>query len=531
MRKHISMLLIIIVVLSLSIGYSALNTDLSISGEAIVRADNDIRITDIILKETLNGAIEDYNPKYTVDTTTSYVTLPSSSEIVYEITISNNTGKRIIVNDIVSTLSNENISYEISGLEINEVYSGNEIKFTLTIVNNSNVTQSGTINLEYDLEVFEGYIVTLVQNNEVLKNNISKDMAKVNYPVNTNNDIVLRCDYGSVPSIKDGMLTIDNISNDTTCSFYNNLENATSEANNSKNYLLMLNDYKTTKTISIAENQNFELDLNGKLIESSARTISNSGTLIVTDTSFGGTISNTGNNSQVIYNNGGNFTLNNGQIKSTESCDVWYCSSLFNINNSLVNIDPIIETSFNSDGSYKTGVYINQTYGIALWNHSGTVSNIYGGEYRMFTNSDMVSWQLFVCSTCDTLNIYDAHTIGEKYSSPIRGQQSGNINVYGGTFENPTSTRYLIATDADFDGTINLYGGTGIGGGSNIGIANTGVNSEINICNFTFENLRYDVGSNGGVIRYKDGVNWINGSSPTLYPGVNITLDNSLVCK
>ena len=525
------MLLIIIVVLGLSIGYSALNTDLSISGEAIVRADSDIRITDIVLKETLNGAIEDYNPKYTVDTTTSYVTLPSSGEIVYEITISNNTGKRVMVNDILSTLSNENISYKVSGLEINAVYSGNEIKFTLTIVNNSNVTQNGSINLEYDLEIFDGYVITLVQNNEVLKNNVSKDTTKVNYPVNTNNDIVLRCDYGSVPSIKDGILTIDNISNDTTCSFYNNLENATSEANNSKNYLLMLNDYKTTKTISISTEQNFELDLNGKLVESSARTISNNGTLTVNDTSFGGTISNTGNNTQVIYNIGGELILKNGQIKSTTDCSEWYCSSLFNRDNAKLTIEPTVSNSFNEDGSYKSGVYINQTYGIAVWVNVDVTANIYGGEYKMFTNSDMMPWQVFVCSRCKVLNIYDGHATGEKYSSPIRGQTSGNINIYGGTFENLTSTRYLIATDAGFDGTINLYGGTGIGGGSNIGIANTGVNSEINICNFTFKNLKYDVGGNAGVIRYKDGVNWTNGNAPMLYPGVNITLDNSLVCK
>ena len=40
MRKHISMLLIVITILGLSIGYSALNTDLSISGVATVKKQN-----------------------------------------------------------------------------------------------------------------------------------------------------------------------------------------------------------------------------------------------------------------------------------------------------------------------------------------------------------------------------------------------------------------------------------------------------------------------------------------------------------
>lgn len=522
------MLLVIIVVVCLSIGYSAYNRDLMISGEGIVRADVPIRVENISLKSTQSGAREEYNPEFTVDTTSSFVSLPIGGEIVYEIIISNTSDKRVLVEDIIANLSNENISYKIDGLDINEVYSGSNIVFILTLFNDSDMKQSGNITINYDLEIFDGYIITLVQGDNIVEDLITKDT--ISYHVTLNDDVVLRCDYGSIPNITNDKLTIKNISNDTTCSFYNDLSLAINEANNSDNYLLMLKNYYPTSTISIPEDKSMQLDLNGKLIESSVRTIYNMGKLILTDTLEGGTISTTGNNTQVIYNNGGDLTLKNGKIKSTTTCDVWSCSSLYNTNHSLLNITPIKETSFQEDGTYQTGVYIEQTYGIMIWTHSGTVSNIYGGEYKMLNDTSTVGWQIFTCSTCDTLNIYDAHTTGNNYSSPIRGQQSGTINVYGGTFENPNVVRYIIGADADFNGTINLYGGTGIGGGLNSGIANAGVNSYINICNFTFQNVQYDVLSNNGTIRYRDGVNWVNGSIPTLAEGIDIIKDNDMVC-
>ena len=58
MRKHVGMLLILIVVLGLSIGYSALNTDLSISGDAIVKKkiqykEDILNGTDPVIKDEL----------------------------------------------------------------------------------------------------------------------------------------------------------------------------------------------------------------------------------------------------------------------------------------------------------------------------------------------------------------------------------------------------------------------------------------------------------------------------------------------
>ena len=95
------MLLIIIVVVCLSIGYSAYNRELMISGEGIVRADIPIRITDVKLIETDNGGRELYNSTYSVDTTNMFVFLPNQdSSVTYEVSVVNKTGSSIYVNDI-----------------------------------------------------------------------------------------------------------------------------------------------------------------------------------------------------------------------------------------------------------------------------------------------------------------------------------------------------------------------------------------------------------------------------------------------
>ena len=112
------MLLIIVVVLGLSIGYSALNTDLSISGEAYVRVPSDVRITNISLIDISNGK-EIYNSKYSKEATNMFISLPNKdSYAIYEVTITNSSNKRYKLEDIVF---NYDVSYELDGIGKNEI--------------------------------------------------------------------------------------------------------------------------------------------------------------------------------------------------------------------------------------------------------------------------------------------------------------------------------------------------------------------------------------------------------------------------
>ena len=260
------MLLIIIVVLSLSIGYSALNTDLNISGEAIVRADSDIRITDIKLDNTLNNGKEMYSPEFTKDTTTMSVSLNNQNSIVtYNVTITNKTGKKIKVKDIIEeNNSNNNISYEIIGLSENGVYSGEKINFQIMFTNKTNIIQEEILTLKYDLEIFDGYTVTLVRSDSVIENNIDKNenITNFNNVVLNDNDVVIRCNNGSIPSYSNNILNVSNVKNNSTCQFYDSLNSSISSADKTENNLLLLKNDTSTNVNNI--NSKMSINFNGK---------------------------------------------------------------------------------------------------------------------------------------------------------------------------------------------------------------------------------------------------------------------------
>ena len=151
------MLLIIIVVVCLSIGYSAYNRELMISGEGIVRADVPIRITDVKLMETTNEGRELYNSTYSVDTTNMFVTLPNQdSSVTYEISVVNDTGSSIYVNDILEEINtNENIIYTIEGIKEGQVIDEEEITFQIIFQNNSLTKQDINLSIQYDFVILE----------------------------------------------------------------------------------------------------------------------------------------------------------------------------------------------------------------------------------------------------------------------------------------------------------------------------------------------------------------------------------------
>ena len=157
------MLLIIIVVLSLGIGYSALNTDLNISGEAIVRADSDIRITDIKFLESNSGGKELYNSEFTKDTTEMFVYLPSNSSVTYEVTVINKSGGRFKVSDIIANFNN--VDYSLEGIEKYGVYDNQILKFTVMLENKGANLQDGMLKLSYVFEkTDEEYALDTIRN-------------------------------------------------------------------------------------------------------------------------------------------------------------------------------------------------------------------------------------------------------------------------------------------------------------------------------------------------------------------------------
>lgn len=67
-------LAIILSIVTISIGYSALNTTLNITGEVVTRVSADIRITSLETERLSDGAYNTYNSTFSKDETNMYTT-------------------------------------------------------------------------------------------------------------------------------------------------------------------------------------------------------------------------------------------------------------------------------------------------------------------------------------------------------------------------------------------------------------------------------------------------------------------------
>lgn len=136
--KKINMIVIfcaLILISSISIGYSILSSSLSINTNVTLRVDKDIRITAISNPTATNGAFEVYNGKYTENSTTFFVDLDElNSTISYTVTITNSGTNSMKVSKIsIDVFNNDNMKYTLSNLAVGTVIpAGESIDYTIT---------------------------------------------------------------------------------------------------------------------------------------------------------------------------------------------------------------------------------------------------------------------------------------------------------------------------------------------------------------------------------------------------------------
>ena len=157
--KVLNVVLIISVIFS-SIIYASYNTNLQITGDAYLRSNGDIRITSIEMVGESNGASELYVPKFSKNTTSMFVTLPSNSTFQYAVTITNkDRASDYIVSSLEEISHNSNVTYEYE-LKVEESIidapqnSATEVSktYTITISNDTENTVEETLVLEYTFE-------------------------------------------------------------------------------------------------------------------------------------------------------------------------------------------------------------------------------------------------------------------------------------------------------------------------------------------------------------------------------------------
>lgn len=134
--KIIIVIFIILITLSISVAYSIFNSNLYISGEVTIRSDIQTRITGITLIETTSSAYESFKPIYNVNTINVNTCHPYlDSTITYTVSLKNNKTNDIIITNIEPvSYDNENITYEIEGIDIDDIIPlGNTIEFTIIL--------------------------------------------------------------------------------------------------------------------------------------------------------------------------------------------------------------------------------------------------------------------------------------------------------------------------------------------------------------------------------------------------------------
>ena len=87
---------------------------------------------------------------------------------------------------------------------------------------------------------------------------------------------ILLCNNGITAKEENNEIHLNNITKDSTCRFYDTSNNALDKIDNTKNYILFLNDESIQSTMTIPETKEVTIDLNG---HTKNGTISNSGIL------------------------------------------------------------------------------------------------------------------------------------------------------------------------------------------------------------------------------------------------------------
>jgi len=159
-------LITVLITIFTSYGYAALNTKMSISGEAYVRKESDIRITGIRLISESN-ANETFQSKYSKNTITMGVNLTNNTSLVtYEFTVVNNAGEDYVIESITDLNSNANVRYTNTALEKTIIKANSTQNYRVTLQTNlTNQTTNLTLEFKFATDKVTPPVITGGSNN------------------------------------------------------------------------------------------------------------------------------------------------------------------------------------------------------------------------------------------------------------------------------------------------------------------------------------------------------------------------------
>ena len=149
-----------ILTILISIGYSALNNNLSISGEAFLRSRGNIRITGIQMNTTESDGNFTYNPEYSKRGTKVFSILPNiDSKINYTVQMNNTTGVKYKFDSVTVSNTNPNIEC-IPSVAENTIIEPGVSSFTIEVKYKDGITMDEKTDICEIKYEFSAYDVT-----------------------------------------------------------------------------------------------------------------------------------------------------------------------------------------------------------------------------------------------------------------------------------------------------------------------------------------------------------------------------------
>lgn len=154
MKIRVLVLVFVVFLLTLSVGYGALSTELNIGGDLVVKADRKAQIYEIDEVESFNVVTNGVSFEDDKIFGSALFNDAVDSNVTYLIKFRNNTDKDIVINNITSNGS-INLNYEFIDLNIGSVIkAGDLISFKVKLSLNSGVVATENFEFVFDIQEY-----------------------------------------------------------------------------------------------------------------------------------------------------------------------------------------------------------------------------------------------------------------------------------------------------------------------------------------------------------------------------------------
>lgn len=154
MKIRVLVLVFVVFLLTLSVGYGALSTELNIGGDLVVKADRKAQIYEIDEVESFNVVTNGVSFEDDKIFGSALFNDVADSNVTYLIKFRNNTDKDIVINNITSNGS-INLNYEFIDLNIGSVIkAGDLISFKVKLSLNSGVVATENFEFVFDIQEY-----------------------------------------------------------------------------------------------------------------------------------------------------------------------------------------------------------------------------------------------------------------------------------------------------------------------------------------------------------------------------------------